>query len=205
MRIPKVRVLAVVTIVVAILAVALWPSAIEIDVAKVGRGAMQVTIDEGKPAFASGLSSRPRSWDASSGSSSSREIPWFAARPLSRGSRPRLRRSSTFAPRRSSPRRSRRPVPCRPGTGRAAACDRHADARAVDGFPARGSARSGAISGDELEAAQTTLRSAEEAVRAASSRWHEWSTSFSSRARGLGPRGRGWARHGGRTSPTASC
>ena len=47
MRIPmSPRLLGVVTIVVAILAVALWPSAIEIDVAKVGRGAMQVTIDE---------------------------------------------------------------------------------------------------------------------------------------------------------------
>ena len=47
MRIPKSpRLLGIGAIVVAILAVALWPSAIEIDVATVGRGAMQVTIDE---------------------------------------------------------------------------------------------------------------------------------------------------------------
>jgi HlyD family secretion protein len=40
------RVIAAVVIVAAILAFALWPSVIEVDVARVTRGAMQVTIDE---------------------------------------------------------------------------------------------------------------------------------------------------------------
>ena len=47
MRLLKnIRVLAGVAIVAGILAVALWPSAIQVDVAVVSRGPMQVTIDE---------------------------------------------------------------------------------------------------------------------------------------------------------------
>ena len=40
------RLLAAVAVVAVLLAVALWPTAIEIDTAKVERGPMQVTIDE---------------------------------------------------------------------------------------------------------------------------------------------------------------
>jgi len=41
-RIPKIpRILVIVAIAVIVLAVALWPSAIEIDIAPVERGAMQ--------------------------------------------------------------------------------------------------------------------------------------------------------------------
>src|SRR5215203_3667525 len=40
------RLLSAVALVAVILAVALWPGAMEIDVAKVERGPMQVTIDE---------------------------------------------------------------------------------------------------------------------------------------------------------------
>jgi len=45
----NIRVLAGVAIVAGILAVALWPSAIQVDVAVVSRGPMQVTIDEFSP------------------------------------------------------------------------------------------------------------------------------------------------------------
>jgi hypothetical protein len=40
------RLIAVVLVVAAILAFALWPSAIDVDLARVTRGPMQVTIDE---------------------------------------------------------------------------------------------------------------------------------------------------------------
>src|SRR5829696_6128007 len=40
------RLLAAVAVLAVILAVALWPKAIDIDIARVERGAMQVTIDE---------------------------------------------------------------------------------------------------------------------------------------------------------------
>ena len=152
-----------VTIVVAILAVALWPSAIEIDVAKVERGAMQVTIDEEDPRSRA-VCRLGSVWDASADRARAGR-PWFAANPLSPGSRPRLRRSSTFAP--GGTRRGGRGGPCRcPSTGelqRATAMR----TRAQSTVSRLSALESGAISGDELEAAQTTLRSAEEAVRAA--------------------------------------
>ena len=40
------KLIAAVLVVLAIVATAMWPKSVEIDVARVGRGEMQVTIDE---------------------------------------------------------------------------------------------------------------------------------------------------------------
>ena len=170
MRIPKnPRLLAVVAIVAAILAVALWPSAIDIDVATVERGAMQVTIDE-------------------EGETRVRERFVVSAPVMGRVERielepgDRVVRGKTVVARLTPAAaplidpRSQAELTAAVEAARAAVGQAQAERERATAMRTRAQStarrletllKSGAISGDELEAAQTTLKSAEEAVRAA--------------------------------------
>jgi HlyD family secretion protein len=163
------RLIAAVAIVVAILAVALWPSATDVDVATVVRGPMQVTIDE-------------------EGETRVRQRFVVSAPVMGRVERielepgDRVVRGKTVVARltaAASPLidpRSQSELNAAVAAAGAAVGQAQADrARAAAMLTrARSTLRrletlltAGAISGDELEAAQTQVKSAEEAARAA--------------------------------------
>ena len=170
MRIPKSpRLLAVVTIVVAILAVALWPSAMEIDVAKVDRAAMQVTIDEEGETRV-----RERFIVSAPVMGRVERIELEPGDPVVRGKTVVARLMSAAAPLIDV--RTQAELAAAVEAARAAVGQAQAELQRATAMRTRAQStvsrleallKSGAISGDELEAAQTTLRSAEEAVRAA--------------------------------------
>jgi HlyD family secretion protein len=162
------RLLAAVAVVAVILAVALWPRAIEIDAAKVERGPMQVTIDEegetrvrDRFVVSAPVMGRVERIELEPGDSVVRGKTVVArltpaAAPLID---PRVQAELTAAV----------------DAARAAVGQAQADrARAVAALARAQSTlrrletllKAGAISGDELEAAQTAFKNAEAAVRA---------------------------------------
>ena len=204
MRIPKSpRLLAVVTIVVAILAVALWPSAIEIDVAKVERGAMQVTIDEEGETRV-----RERFVVSAPVMGRVERIELEPGDPVVRGKTVVARLMPAAAPLIDV--RTQAELAAAVEAARAAVGQAQAELQRATAMRTRAQStvsrletllKSGAISGDELEAAQTTLRSAEEAVRAAEfavARVEHELQLARARLEAVGDGRR--ARHGGRTS-----
>ena len=170
MRIPKSpRLLGIVAIVVAILAVALWPSAIEIDVATVGRGAMQVTIDEEGETRV-----RERFVVSAPVMGRVERIELEPGDPVVRGKTVVARLMPAPAPLIDV--RTQAELAAAVEAARAAVGQAQAEQQRATAMRTRAQStvarlqsllKSGAISGDELEAAQTTLRSAEEAVHAA--------------------------------------
>ena len=170
MRIPKSpRLLGIVAIVVAILAVALWPSAIEIDVATVGRGAMQVTIDEEGETRV-----RERFVVSAPVMGRVERIELEPGDPVVRGKTVVARLMPAPAPLIDV--RTQAELAAAVEAARAAVGQAQAEQQRATALRTRAQStvarlqsllKSGAISGDELEAAQTTLRSAEEAVHAA--------------------------------------
>ena len=170
MRIPKSpRLLGIVAIVVAILAVALWPSAIEIDVATVERGAMQVTIDEEGETRV-----RERFVVSAPVMGRVERIELEPGDPVVRGKTVVARLMPAPAPLIDV--RTQGELAAAVEAARAAVGQAQAEQQRATAMRTRAQStvarlqsllKSGAISGDELEAAQTTLRSAEEAVHAA--------------------------------------
>ena len=169
MRIPKSpRLLAMVAVVVGILAVALWPSAIEIDVATVGRGAMQVTIDEEGETRV-----RERFVVSAPVMGRVERIELEPGDPVVRGKTVVARLMPAAAPLIDV--RTQGELAAAVEVARAAVGQAQAEQQRAAAMRTRAQStaarlqtlmKTGAISGDELEAAQTTLRSAEEAVRA---------------------------------------
>ncbi len=190
-----------VTIVVAILAVALWPSAMEIDVAKVERGAMQVTIDEEGETRV-----RERFVVSAPVMGRVERIELEPGDPVVRGKTVVARLMPAAAPLIDV--RTQAELAAAVEAARAAVGQAQAELQRATAMRTRAQStvarlqtllKSGAISGDELEAAQTTLRSAEEAVRAAEFAVARVRTRASARARALEAIGNGGrARHGGR-------
>ena len=170
MRIPKSpRLLGIVAIVVAILAVALWPSAIEIDVAAVERGAMQVTIDEEGETRV-----RERFVVSAPVMGRVERIELEPGDPVVRGKTVVARLMPAPAPLIDV--RTQAELAAAVEAARAAVGQSQAEQQRATAMRTRAQStvarlqsllKTGAISGDELEAAQTTLRSAEEAVHAA--------------------------------------
>jgi len=161
--------LAGVTIVLAILAVALWPSALEIDVAKVERGGMQVTIDEEGETRV-----RERFVVSAPVMGRVERIELEPGDPVVRGKTVIARLMPAAAPLIDV--RTQAELAAAVEAARAAVGQTQAELQRATAMRTRAQStvarlqtllKSGAISGDELEAAQTTLRSAEEAVRAA--------------------------------------
>ena len=162
------RVLVGGAIVAIILAVALWPSAIDVDVARVERGPMQVTIDEEG-------ASRVRERFVVSAPVTGRveRIELEPGDQVVRGRTVVARLTPAAAPLIDV--RTQAELAAAAAAAGAAVGQAQAERqRAVAGRARAQSTvtrlatllKTGAISGDELEAAQTTARSAEEAVRA---------------------------------------
>jgi HlyD family secretion protein len=163
------RLIAAVVIVAAILGVALWPDAMEVDVARVERGPMQVTIDEEGETRV-----RERFVVSAPVAGRLQRIELEPGDPVVRG-KTVVARLTPAAPPLIDPRAQaelRSAVEAaRAAVGQAQA-ERERAAAALT--RARSSLRrqealleAGAISRDDVEVAQTTLRSAEEGLRAA--------------------------------------
>jgi HlyD family secretion protein len=169
-RIPKIpRVLVVVVIAAIILAVALWPSPIEIDIARVERGAMQVTIDEEGETRV-----RERFVVSAPVMGRVERIELEPGEPVVRGKTVVARLMPAAAPLINV--RTQAELGAAVEAARAAVGQSRAELTRAQAMRTRAQStagrletlrQSGAISGDELEAAQTALRGAEEAVRAA--------------------------------------
>ena len=163
------RLIAGVAIVGVVLAVALWPSAIDVDVATVARGPMQVTIDEEGETRV-----RERFVVSAPVMGRVERIVLEPGDPVVRGKTIVARLTPAAAPLidpRSQAELSAAVAAARAAVGQTRA-ERERAATALT--RAQSTARrleallkSGAISGDELEAAQTTSKSAENAFRAA--------------------------------------
>jgi HlyD family secretion protein len=163
------RLIASVLVVAGILAVALWPKAIEVDVVRVERGPMRVTIDEEGETRV-----RERFVVSAPVSGRLQRIELEPGDPVVRG-KTVVARLIPAAPPLLDPRASAElgasAEAARAAVGQAQA-ERERAAAAVT--RAQSSLRrqqqltdAGAISREELEVAQTTLRTAEEALRAA--------------------------------------
>jgi HlyD family secretion protein len=163
------RLIASVLVVAGILAVALWPKAIEVDVVRVERGPMRVTIDEEGETRV-----RERFVVSAPVSGRLERIELEPGDAVVRGKTVVARLIPAAPPLldpRASAELSARAEAARAAVGQAQA-DRERAAAAVT--RAQSSLRrqqqlteAGAISRDELEVAQTTLRTVEEALRAA--------------------------------------
>ena len=163
------RLIASVLVVAGILAVALWPKAIEVDVVRVERGPMRVTIDEEGETRV-----RERFVVSAPVSGRLERIELEPGDAVVRGKTVVARLIPAAPPLldpRASAELSARAEAARAAVGQAQA-DRERAAAAV--ARAQSSLRrqqqlteAGAISRDELEVAQTTLRTVEEALRAA--------------------------------------
>jgi len=163
------RLIASVLVVAGILAVALWPKAIEVDVVRVERGPMRVTIDEEGETRV-----RERFVVSAQVSGRLERIELEPGDAVVRGKTVVARLIPAAPPLldpRASAELSARAEAARAAVGQAQA-DRERAAAAV--ARAQSSLRrqqqlteAGAISRDELEIAQTTLRTVEEALRAA--------------------------------------
>ena len=163
------RLIAAVAVVAVILAVALWPSATDVDVAGVVRGPMQVTIDEEGETRV-----RERFVVSSPVMGRVERIELEPGDRVVRGKTVVARLTAAAAPL-IDPRTQSELNAAVAAAGAAVGQAQAERARAATALTrARSSLRrletlatAGAISGDELEAAQTTLKSGEEAVRAA--------------------------------------
>ena len=163
------RLLAAVLLVGGILAVALWPEATEVDVARVERGPMVVTIDEEGETRV-----RDRFVVSAPVAGRVQRIELEPGDPVERGKTVVARLQPAPPPLidpRSRAELSAAVEAARAAVGQARAERERAEAAATR---ARSTARrleslvkAGAVSTDELEAAQTTLRTGQEAVRAA--------------------------------------
>jgi HlyD family secretion protein len=164
----NVRLLAGIAVVAIILAVAMWPSAMDVDVALVSRGAMQVTIDEEGETRV-----RERFVVSSPVSGTVERIELEPGDPVVRGktvvARIRPAASPLIDP------RSQAELRAATDAARAAVGQTKAELERAMAARSRAEStakrlesllKSGAISRDELEAAQTAQRSGEEAVRA---------------------------------------
>jgi HlyD family secretion protein len=163
------RVIAAVAIVAVILAVALWPSPVEIEVATVERGSMQVTIDEEGETRV-----RERFVVSAPVMGRVERIELEPGDPVVRGQTVVARLTPAAAPLidpRAQSELNAAIAAARATVGQARAERERAAAtrqrtqstlRRLETLLA-----AGAISGDELEAGQTALKSAEEAFRAA--------------------------------------
>jgi HlyD family secretion protein len=163
------RLLAVGAIVTIIIAVALWPSAIEIDAARVDRGPMVVTIDEEGETRV-----RERFVVSAPVMGRVERIELEPGDPVVRGRTIVARLTPAAAPLiddRTQAELAAAVEAARAAVGQTQAeLQRAATARTRAQSTARrleALMKSGAISGDELEAAQTTMKSADDAVRAA--------------------------------------
>lgn len=163
------RVLATALVVLAVLAVALWPQTLEVDAARVARGSLQVTIDEEGETRV-----RDRFVISAPVAGRVQRIELDAGDPVVRG-RTVLARISPAQPTLLDPRAQAELTAAVEASRAAVGLARAEHDRAVTAH-ARAQAffrrqeelaGAGAISRDELEAAQTSLRLAEEAVRAA--------------------------------------
>jgi HlyD family secretion protein len=162
------RLLAAVAVVAVLLAMALWPTAIEIDAAKVERGPMQVTIDEEGETRV-----RQRFVVSAPVMGRVERIELEPGDAVVRGKTVVARLTPAAAPLIDP--RTQAELSAAVDAARAAVGQAQAErARAVAALARAQSTlrrletllKAGAISGDELEAAQTTGKSAEEAVRA---------------------------------------
>jgi HlyD family secretion protein len=163
------RLLAAVAVVVVILAVALWPSAIEVEVASVERGPLQVTIDEEGETRV-----RERFVVSAPVMGRVERIELEPGDPVRRGKTVVARVTPAAAPLIDP--RTQAELTAAVEAARAAVGQAQAEReRAAASLKrAQSTARrleallkAGAISGDELEAAQTTLRNAEQSERSA--------------------------------------
>jgi HlyD family secretion protein len=162
------RLLAAVAVVAVLLAVALWPTAIEIDTAKVERGPMQVTIDEEGETRV-----RERFVVSAPVMGRVERIELEPGDAVVRGKTVMARLTPAAAPLIDP--RTQAELSAAVDAARAVVGQSQAErARAVATL-ARAQAtlrrletllKAGAISGDELEAAQTAFKSAEQATRA---------------------------------------
>jgi HlyD family secretion protein len=163
------RMLAVVLVVAAILVAALWPEAVEVDIARAARGPLQVTIDE------EGQTRVPEKFVVSAPVAGRlNRIDLEPGDPVRRGQTVVAR--ITPAPPTLLDARTQAELAAVVEAARAALGQAQAERARADA--ARDRARSslarqerlveaGAISRDELEASQTAVRAAEEAYRAA--------------------------------------
>jgi HlyD family secretion protein len=156
-------------VVLGILAVALWPSAIEVDVATVARGGMQVTIDEEGETRV-----RERFVVSAPVSGTVERIELEPGDAVVRGKTIVARLTPAAAPLIDP--RTRAELTAAVESARAAVGQARAERERAVAARARFEStvrrldtllKSGAISGDELEAAQTALKTGEEAVRSA--------------------------------------
>ncbi len=163
------RLLGAVALVLVILAFALWPSAMEVDVATVVRGEMQVTIDEEGETRV-----RDRFVVSAPVMGRVERIELEPGDPVVRGKTVVARVTPAPAPL-IDPRTSAE-LSAAVDAARAAVGQAQAErARAATALTRAQSTlkrlealeKAGAISGDELEAAQTAVKTAEDAVRAA--------------------------------------
>ena len=165
----NVRLLATVTVVAVILTMALWPSAIEIDAVAVERGPMQVTIDEEGETRV-----RERFVVSAPVMGRVERIELEPGDPVVRGKTVVAR--LTPAPSPLIDPRTTSELTAAGEAARAAVGQARAERERAASVQARAQStarrletllKAGAISGDELEAAQTAQRAADEALRAA--------------------------------------
>jgi HlyD family secretion protein len=163
------RLLVVVAIVAMILAVVLWPSAVDVDVARVERGPMLVTIDEEGETRV-----RERFVVSAPVMGRVERIELEPGDPVVRGKTIVARLMPAAAPLIDPRTQAERAAAVE--AARAAVGQVQAERQRAVAMRTRAEStvrrletllKSGAISGDELEAALTTLKSADEALRAA--------------------------------------
>jgi HlyD family secretion protein len=169
MRLLKnVRVLGAVAVVAIILAMAMWPSAVEIDAVKVDRGAMQVTIDEEGETRV-----RDRFVVSAPVMGRLERIELEPGDPVVRGKTVVARLTPAPAPLIDP--RTASELSAAVEAAQAAVGQARAERERARSMLTRAAStanrlqallKAGAISGDELEAAQTAQRTAEEALRA---------------------------------------
>jgi HlyD family secretion protein len=163
------RVIAVILIIAGILAVALWPTAVDVDIARAVQGPMQVTIDEEGETRV-----RDRFVVSAPVAGRVERIELEPGDPVVRGKTIVARVTPAAAPlidTRTQAELTAAVEAARDAVGQAQAERARAAAAQVRARSTVGRLEAlvsaGAISRDELEAAQTTLRSAEESLRAA--------------------------------------
>jgi HlyD family secretion protein len=163
------RLMAAVLIVAGILAVALWPDSIEVDVVQVTRGPMEVTIDEEGETRV-----RERFVVSAPVSGRLQRIELEPGDPVVSGKTMVARLQPAAAPLIDP--RSQAELGAAIEAARAAVGGARAERQRAAAETARAQssltrleslAKAGAISGDELEAAQTMVKTGNEAVRAA--------------------------------------
>jgi HlyD family secretion protein len=201
------RILATLAFVLVVLAVALWPEAVEVDIARAVRGPLQVTIDEEgetrvreRFAVSAPVAGRLRRIELEPGDPVVRNKTVLAAfTPV----QPTLLDARTQSELTAAVEAARAAV----GQARA---DRERAQAALDRVRSllrrqEGLAEAGAISRDELEATQTASRTAEEALRGPTSASIAWSTTSRSPAHASSSRPRAAGRSRSSPRSTASC